>query len=57
MLIIEQKFQRTSESLTFFNSIKDINRLRKEIKRLLSKGMFLKEINRFRKEISRLLIK
>ena len=56
MLIIEQKFQRTSESLTFFNSIKDINRLRKEIKRLLSKGMILKEINRFRKEISRLLI-
>ena len=34
----------------FFNSIKDINRLRKEIERLLSKGMFLKEINKLRKK-------
>ena len=41
----------------FFNSIKDLNRLGKEIKRSLSKGMFLKEINRFRKEISSLLTK
>ena len=42
----------------FFNSIKEINRLRKEIKRLLSKGMFFnsfKEINRLRKYINRLL--
>ena len=36
----------------FFTSIQEINRLRKEINRLLSK-----EINRLRKEINRLLIK
>ena len=41
----------------FFNSIKGINRLRKEIKRLLSKGMFLKEINKLRKKISSFLSK
>ena len=36
----------------FFNSIKEINRLRKETNRLLSKG-----INRLRKETNRLLSK
>ena len=36
----------------FFTSIKEINWLRKEINRLLSKG-----INRLRKEIDRLLSK
>ena len=36
----------------FFTLIKEINRLRKEINRLLSKG-----INRLRKEINRLLSK
>ena len=50
----------------FFNSIKGINRLRKEINRLSSKKyecfqwMFfnsIKEINRLRKEINTLLIK
>ena len=46
----------------FFNSIKETNRLRKEINRLLSKGMWIflifnsfKEISRLRKEINRLL--
>ena len=39
----------------FFNSIKEINRLRKEINRLLSKGLFIvfnsvKEISRLKKE-------
>ena len=44
----------------FFNSIKEINRLRKEINRLLSEGIFLmplREINRFRNEVNRLLSK
>ena len=40
------------------NSVKEINRLRKEVNRLLSKGMFLiREVNRLRKEIKRLLSK
>ena len=46
----------------FFNSIKETNSLRKEINRLLSKGMWIffifnsfKEISRLRKEINRLL--
>ena len=39
------------------NSIKEINRLRKEIHRLLSKGMFWIQLNRFRKETNRLLSK
>ena len=40
----------------FFNLIKEINRLRKEINRVLS-NVFnsIKEINRLRKEINRLL--
>ena len=44
----------------FFNSIKEINRLRKEINRLLREGIFLmplREINRFRNEVNRLLSK
>ena len=46
----------------FFNSIKEINRLRQEINTLLSKGMMMffdsiKEINRLRKEINRSIIK
>ena len=42
----------------FFNSVNEINRLRKEINRLLS-NVFnsVKEINRLRKEIHRLLSK
>ena len=30
----------------FFNSVKEINRLRKEINRLLSKGMFLIQLKK-----------
>ena len=43
----------------FFNSVKEINRLRKEINRLLSKEMFFNwlKINRLRKEINMLLSK
>ena len=51
----------------FFNSVNEINSLRNEISRLLSKGMWvllmdvlfnsIKEINRLRKEIDRLLSK
>ena len=39
----------------FFNLIKEINRLRKEINRVLSVFNSIKEINRLRKEINRLL--
>ena len=42
----------------FFNSIKEINRLRKEINRLLSKEMFLIQFKKkLRKEFNRLLSK
>ena len=44
----------------FFNSIKEMIRLRKEINRILNKGIFsiqLKEANRSRKEINMLLSK
>ena len=42
----------------FFNLIKEINRLRKEINRLLSNvSNSVKEINRLRKETNRLLSK
>ena len=44
----------------FFNSIKEVNRLRKEINSLLSKRIIfnpVKETNRLRKEINRLLSK
>ena len=44
----------------FFNSIKEINWLRKELYRLLSKGMFFVQLtkkNRLRKEIDGLLSK
>ena len=32
----------------FFNSIKELYRLRKEIERLLSKGMFLIQLKKYR---------
>ena len=43
----------------FFNSVKEINRLRKEINKLLSKEMFFNwlKINRLRKEINIFLSK
>ena len=42
----------------FFNSIKEINRLRKEAHRLLSKGIVLIQLKKkLRKEINRLLSK
>ena len=43
----------------FFNSIKEINWLKKETNRLLSRGVFnsINEMNRLRKEINRLLSK
>ena len=41
-----------------FNSVKEINRLRKEINRLLSKEMFLIQFKKkLRKEFNRLLSK
>ena len=51
------KLSATNCSWMFFNLIKKINRLIKEVNRLSNVFNSIKEIDRLRKEINRLLIK